>query len=105
MYTKLIIAFTLLISTSSSQIAMAEEVSSGAEIVQRECSNCHSVGRAGDSPNPKSPPFREVVKKYPPEDLIEALGEGIGIAHSDMPEFIFEPEEIMEIIDYLNSLQ
>jgi cytochrome c len=52
-----------------------------------------------------SPPFREIAKRYPPENLVEALAEGIVTGHNEMPEFLFEPEDIVEIISYLESLQ
>ena len=43
-------------------------------------------------PNDKAPPFRDVVKKYDPDALEEALAEGIVTGHNNMPEFAFEPE-------------
>lgn len=95
-------AFAFLSSVTN---AVANETLDGEAIVKAECSICHAIGATGESPNPKSPPFREIVKRYPPENLIEALGEGIVTGHSEMPEFIFEPEEIMAIVDYLNTLK
>lgn len=85
--------------------ALAGDAAEGRKIVQEECSRCHAIGKTGKSPNPLSPPFREVVKKYPPESLVEALGEGITTGHNEMPEFIFEPEDIMKIVAYLNTLK
>ena len=85
--------------------AMASDAAEGRRLLKAECSRCHAIGRTGNSPNPKSPPFREVVKRYPPESLVEALGEGITTGHNEMPEFIFEPEDIMNIVAYLNTLK
>src|SRR5215204_79298 len=45
------------------------------------------VGRQGDSPMTKAPPFRDLHKQYPVENLQEALGEGIATGHATMPEF------------------
>jgi mono/diheme cytochrome c family protein len=86
------------------QSAQAADISIGRQIVESECSSCHAIGASGASPNPKSPPFRDVVKRYPPENLVESLAEGIVTGHNEMPEFMFEPEEIIEIVTYLNSL-
>lgn len=57
------------------------------------------------SPHAQAPPFRDIVKRYPVEDLEEALAEGIMSGHPDMPEFTFDPDEIGSIIAYLNSLK
>ena len=49
----------------------------GRAIVQINCATCHAVGRQGDSPMAKALPFRDLHKRYPVENLQEALGEGI----------------------------
>jgi hypothetical protein len=46
-----------------------------------------------------------VVTRYPPQDLAEALAEGISTGHPDMPEFVFQPAEIEAIVAYLNHLK
>jgi mono/diheme cytochrome c family protein len=42
--------------------------------------------------------------RYPPEELEEALAEGITSGHPDMPEFILSPEEIADVVRYLHTL-
>lgn len=49
--------------------------------------------------------MREVARKYNPDNLGEALAEGIVTGHPEMPEFVFEPDEIAAIIDYLRGLR
>ena len=66
---------------------------------------CHAIGRQGESPMAKAPPFRDLHKRYPVENLQEALGEGIATGHATMPEFKFEPKQVDEIIDYLKTLE
>ena len=63
------------------------------------------LARRADSPLAKAPPFREVVTRYPPESLGEALVEGIVTGHNEMPEFVFEADQATEIIAYLDSLK
>ena len=77
----------------------------GRTIVQMNCATCHAIGRQGDSPMAKAPPFRDLHKRYPVENLQEALGEGIATGHATMPEFKFEPKQVDEIIDYLKTLE
>ena len=77
----------------------------GRTIVQMHCATCHAIGRQGESPMAKAPPFRDLHKRYPVENLQEALGEGIATGHATMPEFKFEPKQVDEIIDYLKTLE
>ncbi|NJM29302.1 MAG: cytochrome c [Rhizobiales bacterium] len=77
----------------------------GRAILEKECGSCHAIAVTGDSPLAKAPPFREVVTRYPPENLTESLAEGIVTGHDGMPEFIFEPEEIGDIVAYLETLK
>lgn len=83
----------------------ASPVVRGQAILESKCSRCHAIGQEGASTHPEAPPFREVVTRYPPADLAEALAEGIVSGHPDMPEFVFAPEEIEAIVTYLDSLK
>ncbi|MGB9141727.1 MAG: cytochrome c [Aestuariivirga sp.] len=85
-------------------MAHADDIASGKKLVEANCSRCHAVGLTGDSPLAKAPPFREVVKRYPPDSLGEALVEGIVTGHNEMPEFVFEADQAVAIIAYLDSL-
>ncbi len=82
-----------------------DDADKGLAILQKNCARCHALGLTGVSPHPQAPPFREVVERYPVEDLEESLAEGIVSGHPDMPEFTFEPNEINSILAYLNSLK
>ncbi len=77
----------------------------GFMIAQLNCSRCHAVGMTGKSPNPLSPPFRELGERYDPDMLQEALAEGILTGHPEMPEFKLGPEQIDDLIAYLKSIQ
>jgi mono/diheme cytochrome c family protein len=77
----------------------------GETLLTTNCSRCHAVGRAGNSPHSAAPPFRTLSKKYPIDGLAEALAEGFSVGHPDMPEFVFEPDEIAGILAYLKSIQ
>jgi mono/diheme cytochrome c family protein len=77
----------------------------GEQLVTRDCSRCHAVGRTGASQHPQAPPFRTLGQRYPVESLEEALAEGIISGHPDMPEFRFAGEDVGAIISYLKSIQ
>ena len=100
---RIILSLFLLVFASS--ISRADDVTSGKKLVEANCSRCHAIGLTGNSPLAKAPPFREVVTRYPPESLGEALVEGIVTGHNEMPEFVFEADQATEIIAYLDSLK
>ena len=103
----LVMALGALAGSSCGSAARADDgdAAKGLAILQEHCARCHALGTTGNSPHPQAPPFRDVVKRYPVEDLEESLAEGIVSGHPDMPEFTFEPKEINSILAYLNSLK
>ena len=82
-----------------------DAVADGRALLEKNCARCHAIGAEGESPHKEAPPFRVVVTRYPPDDLAEALAEGLVSGHPDMPEFVFEPNEVGAITAYLNALR
>jgi cytochrome c len=80
-------------------------VAKGHELLQANCARCHAIGMDDQSKHKEAPPFRVVVTRYPPDNLAEALAEGLISGHPDMPEFVFEPAEVDAITTYLASLK
>jgi mono/diheme cytochrome c family protein len=85
--------------------SLAGDSGDGRKIAEAECAKCHAIGKEGASPLASAPPFRTFAQKWPVEDLQEAFAEGISVGHGPMPEFIFEPDEISDLIAYLLTLQ
>jgi mono/diheme cytochrome c family protein len=77
----------------------------GKAVVERNCSQCHAVGRAGSSPNPNAPAFRDMSRRLDVEQLGEGLAQGILTEHPAMPEFRLTPPEIIGVIRYLRAIQ
>jgi mono/diheme cytochrome c family protein len=77
----------------------------GESLLTKNCARCHATGASGLSPHPAAPPFRTLSRKYPIDGLQEALAEGLSVGHPDMPEFVFESEDVGAIIVYLKSIQ
>lgn len=82
----------------------SSQIAYGKRLVEANCARCHAVGAAGASTHPDAPPFRSLHRRYPIEDLQEALAEGISTGHPDMPEFVATPDQIEAIIAYIGSL-
>lgn len=77
----------------------------GKGIAEAHCARCHSIDVSGQSPLALAKPFRDLHELYPVEHLEEALAEGIMTGHPGMPQFRFEPNEIDDLITYLQSLE
>ena len=80
-------------------------VERGRLLVLNNCGMCHAVGASDASPNAQAPAFRDLHRRYPIENLEEALGEGILTGHPQMPQFTFGPEDVTAVIAYLKSVQ
>lgn len=77
----------------------------GKALAEKNCSWCHAVGSAGDSPNPKAPQFRNMQSRHPLLALRVPLSRGIAALHTQMPKFKLTDSEIDEIVAYINSLK
>jgi mono/diheme cytochrome c family protein len=90
---------------SSAATAQSGRAQRGLTFAQTNCSQCHAIGRVGESPLPEAPPFRTLHTRYPIEDLAEAFAEGITTGHPSMPQFQLDPAQINDLLAYLNSIQ
>jgi cytochrome c len=82
----------------------SDPVARGEAFVVANCARCHATGDTGDGPHPDAPPFRLLKDRYPVAFLAEALAEGIGTGHPDMPAFVLQPDQIADVIAYLETL-
>ena len=82
-----------------------ESIALGRSLAARNCGMCHALDRTGPSPNPKAPPFRALSARFDVDLLGEGLATGILTRHPAMPEFRFEPYEVVAIVRYLRSVQ
>jgi mono/diheme cytochrome c family protein len=96
-----------LAALSLSLSARAEDVSpsAGRQLAISRCSRCHAVGRTGDSPNPRSPRFRDLGARFPFDGLREALMQGMIVGHPEMPIQHLTVAESGDLIAYMRSLQ
>ncbi len=83
----------------------ADGVAHGKALVEANCARCHGIGANDASNHPEAPPFRTLSERYPLDALEEAFVEGITTGHPDMPEFVATPEQVADILDYIETLQ
>ncbi|MFN4281570.1 MAG: c-type cytochrome [Alphaproteobacteria bacterium] len=84
---------------------MSSDTERGLMLVKTHCAECHSINKAGPSPSSIAPPFRDLHKRYPVENLEESFAEGISTGHPSMPQFRFEADQIEDLIAFLKSLE
>jgi mono/diheme cytochrome c family protein len=94
-------------SLASSSANGEGSIEAGRAIAQRLCARCHATSGPGPSPVEQAPPFGTFGQNWPVEYLAEAFAEGIVTGHGPvrMPAFVFEPEEIDDLLAYLESVQ
>jgi cytochrome c len=102
---RIILLCLALACAASVAMAQSGRVQRGFTFAQTNCSQCHAIGRFGDSPIPEAPPFRTLHTRYPIEDLAEAFAEGITTGHPSMPQFELDPAQINDLLAYLESVQ
>lgn len=105
----------LCLSFASAGRAQSADVAYGQRLAQRYCGGCHAVG-AGPSPNPDSPPFRKLYKRYRAGGLDALLSEGMLAPtnpseegsprlHPRMPQAVLGEDQIAALKAYLHSLE
>jgi mono/diheme cytochrome c family protein len=107
MIVRLAIVF-LLFATSA---ALAEDSSSspleqrGRALAEGMCSQCHAIGKSGQSPHVGAPAFRALDRRVDLDSFMERLREGLMVGHPDMPTFRFTREDARAFLLYLRSIQ
>lgn len=95
----------ILVSMALAQPALEPAAQRGQTIARAHCARCHSIDRVSPSPLAIAPPLRILHKKYPVENLEEAMAEGLSTGHPTMPEFRFETDQINDFIAFLKTLE
>lgn len=80
------------------------DIGAGRKLAEQACARCHAIGRDDESTLAIAPPLRTFAAKWPLENLEEAFAEGIVTGHAAMPEFQFEPEQINDLLSYIQSV-
>ncbi len=98
-------AAALLALAASACDACAQGAQRGVVLARTYCVKCHSIDKLSPSALTIAPPFRDLHKKYPVEQLQEALAEGMVTGHPTMPEFRFDPGQVNDFIAFLKMLE
>jgi cytochrome c len=105
------IAFAIVMNLSGPVAATAQEGApselqrQGMALAERMCAACHAIGKAGASPHPPAPAFRDLGNRVDLDDFTQQLREGLTSGHPDMPTFRFTREDARALTAYLRSIQ
>ena len=91
--------------TSAPVLAQSPAAQQGADIRALHCAQCHTIDKVSDSPLTIAPPFRTLHLKFPIESLRRRLAEGIVADHPTMPQFRLDPDQIADVMTYLQTLK
>lgn len=100
-----LLGYLAVLVMTGSALAITPAEQRGKTFVLTNCSRCHAVDKVSPSPLAIAPPFRDLHKKYPIEQLQESLAEGIVTGHPSMPQFRLDPDQINDVLSYLKSLE
>lgn len=77
----------------------------GRALAEQMCSQCHAIGRSGQSPHINAPAFRALDRRLELDGFMDRLREGLTVGHPDMPMFRFTREDARAFVLYLRSIQ
>ena len=81
----------------------AEDKHAGEALAKKLCARCHAIDDTSASPFEKAPAFRVIANRYSVWSLQEALAEGIATGHTEMPEFVLNPDEINNLLTFMDT--
>ena len=82
----------------------AQDLNAGKLLAGKHCVRCHAIGPNGPSRLASAPTFRTIANRYSVWTLQESLAEGIVTGHAAMPVFVFNPDEITNLLSYMDTL-
>jgi mono/diheme cytochrome c family protein len=82
----------------------AESARIGERVAREHCSRCHAIGKTGQSPNPKSPPFPLIAERYRNNNPAPVLIDGTVVRHPGMPEFTMLSYETDGLVAYIRRI-
>ena len=77
----------------------------GRDLAERECSRCHALGLAGESPRMDAPPFRDMRIRYNQLSFQRRMQEIAEGGHSAMPPLRIETSDARNVAAYIESLE
>lgn len=100
-----LIGVALCLLAASPATALDGAAERGQSFAKENCARCHAVDVSGASPLKVAPPFVDLAKNFPIDDLADVLAEGVERRHPAMPDFRFDPTDASNLTAYLKTLR
>lgn len=98
------LAITLSLVAFPAQAQLEPAAQRGQTFAKVHCAQCHSIDKVSESPLRIAPPFRELLERYPADDLRAAFLEGIVTKHPTMPQYRLELDQAANLIAFIKAL-
>jgi len=103
-----ILATPLLIAacvTDRGADTLSEGAAEGRAFAQANCASCHAIDD-GVSSNPNAPSLRRAAHRLPEWAVEASFERGVQVGHTtEMPAFVFEDDDIANLLAYLETLR
>jgi len=84
---------------------LSESAAEGRKFAQANCASCHAIDD-GASPSPNAPSLRHAAQRLPLWAVEASFERGVQVGHTmEMPEFVFEDDDIADLLIYLGTLK
>ena len=83
--------------------AAAQSTIAGEALAEKLCARCHAIRTGEKSKHGLAPAFPLIANRYSVWGLQEALAEGIVVGHADMPKFVLSPNEINDLLAFMDT--
>ena len=98
---------TVISAAAISSTAVAQQVADpqkGLALALKDCAPCHGVAKGETrSPNPNAPSFQKITDV--PGMTAIALNVALQSPHKTMPNLMFEPDELRDLVAYILSMK
>lgn len=102
---RLALFVTLISAAGAAALAQPAAVARGQRLAQAMCSQCHAIGRTGDSPTAGAPRFRELMAFEQGHTIDEIFAKGILVLHPGMPSLALPDRDQADLLAYLRTIQ
>lgn len=103
--TGLFLLAALVFSPAAAWAQMSPSAQRGMTFVQANCSHCHAVEQVGESRLPIAPALRTFHQRFPVENLEAALVRAARTGHPNMPAFMLDRPQLIDVIAYLKTFE
>lgn len=101
---RILIGAVVVIMQMAAPSVVAQDQAAGLKLADKLCAKCHAISPGQIGRHPLAPTFQDIANRYSVWDLQEALAEGILVGHAAMPKFILKPEEITNLLTYMDTM-